>query len=73
MIGLVCSGIAHVAHAAGESILCREGWRRRSSQITLGRLVIVDVRLGFSSSFSVTQNTHGFGIVNVTDDVNLCD
>jgi len=31
-------GIAQiVAHAAGESILCREVWWRGSSQVTLGR------------------------------------
>ena len=32
-------GIAQLAHAAGESILCREGWRCRFVQITLGFLV----------------------------------
>ena len=26
-----------LAHAAGESILCHEGWRHASSQMTLGR------------------------------------
>jgi len=34
-------GIAQVAHAAGESIVCREGWRCSSSQITLGGLALV--------------------------------
>jgi len=30
-------GIAQLAHAVGESILCHERWRRRSSQLTLWR------------------------------------
>ena len=33
------SSVVGIAHAAGESILCRDGWRRGSSQITLGFLV----------------------------------
>ena len=39
-------GIAQiVAHAAGEYILCREGWRRRSSQVTLGRTYYVVLKM----------------------------
>ena len=34
-------GIAHLAHAADESILCREGWRHGFSESTLGFLVII--------------------------------
>jgi len=34
-------GIVQLVHAAGESILCREGWRRGSFQATLGGLVAV--------------------------------
>jgi len=30
-------GIAQLAHAADESILCREEWRRTCSQMTMGR------------------------------------
>jgi len=41
--------IAPIEHAAGEYILCREGWRRGSSQINLGGLVFflafTDVRV----------------------------
>jgi len=29
--------IAHLAHAAGESIFCQEGWWRGYSQMILGR------------------------------------
>jgi len=32
-------GSAQLADAAGESILCHEGWQRGSSQMTLGGLV----------------------------------
>jgi len=41
VVGLDSSAVctAHiVAHAAGESILCRERWRRGSSQMTLGMI-----------------------------------
>ena len=34
-------GIVQLAHAAGESILSREGWRRGCSQMTLGRLYFI--------------------------------
>jgi len=34
-------GISQLAHLAGESIFCREGWRLGFSQITLGFLVII--------------------------------
>jgi len=33
-------GIAQLVHAVGESIFCHEAWRRSSSQMTLGRLVV---------------------------------
>ena len=42
---LVCSG-----HCTGESILCREGWRRGSSQMTLGRTCHVLLFVGDRSS-----------------------
>jgi len=49
------SSAVGIAHAAGESILCREGWRRDSSQITLGFFV-------YSSYFGgrlTTTESHG--------------
>ena len=42
-LDLSAVGIAQLAHAADESILWREGWRRGSLQITLGFLVVVVV------------------------------
>ena len=48
-------GIAQLAHAAGESILCHEGWRCGSSQMTLGRTCCsangkITIRYGYHTS-----------------------